>query len=417
MKILMIDKFYFVKGGVERYLFELKKLLEKRGHEVIPFSMLHPDNQPTPYSSYFVDHMDFESPDLQKNKWKQLKTALRILYSFHAKKKLGKLIKETKPDIAHLHMIDHQLSPSILHTLKKYKIPSIQTVHQYKLVCPNYRFYIDHRGEICERCLSGNYFHAALNRCHKKSLKASMLLTMEAFLHKFLGIYKNISRFHVPSQFIGKKIVEGGIPAEKIVHHFLTLNMDEYPFQDKSEDYFLYYGRLSGEKGLMTLLKAMRRVKTGLKLFLVGDGPVREALERFARNHKLETVQFIGYKSGRELKKILAGARFVVVPSEWYENSPFVIYEPFCMGKPVIGASIGGIPEFIRHEKTGLLFEPGDADKLAEYIDLFASNPELCRKYGQNARAFAEENFRPEDHCEWLVKEYEQLKQNNLGAF
>ncbi|MBN2417626.1 glycosyltransferase family 4 protein [bacterium] len=409
MRILMIDKFYFVKGGVERYLFELTKLLENQGHTVIPFSMQHPDNVESAYASFFVDHVDYDELHPLRHPLKTMHASARVIYSLHAKHRLESLLEEVQPDIAHIHMIDHQISPSILHTLRKHGIPVIQTVHQYKLVCPNYRLYIEHKQEICERCLHGAYYNAFLQRCHKDSVSASLLITLEAVIHRMLNIYGIVDRFHVPSAFIGKKLIEGGIPEDKVVHHFLTLNMDEYPFRPGGSDYYLYYGRLSGEKGLLTLLEAVRMTKTAMKLVIVGDGPVRTQLQQYVEGHGLGRVSFTGYQSGEDLRRILGGAAFVVVPSEWYENSPFVIYEPFCMGKPVIGAEIGGIPEFVDHGRTGLLFPPGDAERLAAAIDRLAEHPDTVGKMGAQARVFAEQHFSPEDHYRWLLNEYRNV--------
>lgn len=415
MKILMIDKFYFVKGGVERYLFEVTKILEKQGHTVIPFAMQHPDNVETEYASYFVDNIDYNELNPLRHPFQTLRASVRVIYSLHAKRRLEALINDVRPDIAHLHMIDHQISPSILHTLKKHGIPVIQTVHQYKLVCPNYRFYIEHKQEICERCLHGAYYNAFLQRCHKASAAASLLISLEAYVHRLLNIYRIVDRFHVPSAFIGEKIVSGGIPAEKVVHHFLTLNMDDYPYQPDSGDYYLYYGRLSGEKGLLTLLKAVQLAGTDMELVIVGDGPVRSQLEQYVTTQALQQISFRGYQSGETLRRTLGGAAFVVVPSEWYENSPFVIYEPFCMGKPVIGAEIGGIPEFIEHGKRGLLFPPGDAEQLAAAIDTLAENPTARREMGRRARKFAESNFSPDHHSHWLVNEYQKVIESKTG--
>ncbi|MFQ5752238.1 MAG: glycosyltransferase, partial [bacterium] len=192
LKILMIDKYYFIKGGAERYYFELAKLLEAQGHQVIPFSMQHNENLGTSYSDYFVDFIDYNNGSKKINFAQSLKIAGRMLYSIHSKRKLEALIEHVKPDLAHLHMIDHQISPSILHTLKNHEIPVIQTVHQYKLVCPNYRLYNTRTNSICEKCLGGHYLYPITERCHKNSFAAGLLLALETYLHRFLSIYENV---------------------------------------------------------------------------------------------------------------------------------------------------------------------------------------------------------------------------------
>ncbi|MDZ7333738.1 MAG: glycosyltransferase [candidate division KSB1 bacterium] len=405
MKILMVNKYYYVKGGSERYLFDIKALLEQHGHEVIPFAMKDEQNFPSEYQNYFVDHVDYDAPFSLK----KLKEAARLIYSLHAREKIEALIEATQPDVAHLHMIDHQISPAILHSLHRYGIPVVQTVHQYKLVCPNYRFYIEHKNQICERCLPKKFYQPILTRCHKNSLAASLLISLEAYCHHWLGTYrKHVRLFHTPSAFMKRMLVAGGIDAQKIEHHFLVTWLDQFPFSPHYEDYFVYLGRLSPEKGVMTLLKAMTRIKKS-KLMIIGDGAQRPELERFARDHGISNVQFAGYKNKNEVKELLSHAAFTVVPSEWYENSPLVIYEAFAMGKPVIGATIGGITEFIEPNKDGLHFPAGDDRVLAECIQSLLDQPKKVAELGRHARDKAERFFAPEEHYQWLSRVYERI--------
>jgi len=405
MKILMVNKYYFVKGGSERYLFDLKELLEKNGHEIIPFAMKDKNNFQSEYSEYFVDHVDYDVPfSLQK-----LKEAARLVYSFHARKKIEALIETIQPDVAHLHMIDHQISPSILHSLRKHRIPVVQTVHQYKLICPNYRFYIEHENRICEKCLGGKFYQPLFTKCHKNSLAASALIALEAYCHKFLKTYKrNVGLFHTPSAFMKQMLVKGGIDEKKVEHHFLVTWLDQFPFSPVYEDYFVYLGRLSYEKGVLTLLKAMTQVKRS-KLILIGDGPQRASLEEFATENHIHNVEFVGYKNKPEVKELMGHSSFSIIPSEWYENSPLVIYEAFSMGKPVIGAKIGGITEFIEPHKDGLHFTPGDDNQLADSINLLLDNRDKIVEMGNNAREKAEKNFAPEEHYRWITGVYERI--------
>ena len=405
MKVLMVNKYYFVKGGSERYLFDLKELLEKNGHEIIPFAMKDENNFQSEYSDYFVDHVDYDAPFSLK----KLSEAGRLIYSFHARKQIEALIEATKPDVAHLHMIDHQISPSILHSLRKYRIPVVQTVHQYKLVCPNYRFYIEHENKICEKCLTGKFYHPVVTRCHKNSLAASTLIAIEAYVHHCLKTYqKGVGLFHTPSAFMKQMLVKGGIAENKVEHHFLVTWLDQFPFSPIYEDYFVYLGRLSPEKGVLTLLKAMTRVKRS-KLILIGDGPQRAELEAFAGENHINNVEFVGYKNKHEVKELMSRASFSVIPSEWYENSPLVIYEAFAMGKPVIGATIGGITEFIQPNRDGLHFAPGNDVQLSECINVLLSNRDKVVAMGKNAREKAEINFAPAEHYRWITKVYERL--------
>lgn len=410
MKVLQVDKFYFIKGGAERYMFELSQLLKAHDHTVIPFSMKHPLNFSTPYARFFVENIDFHPNSLLGSLVNGYKTAKRLFYSVESRRKIERLIQQNLPDIAHLHMIEHQISPSILDSLKRYSIPIVQTVHQYKLICPNYLLFNPLRGEICEKCIEGRYFRAFLSRCHKNSLLQSGLVALETYLHRFLRIYEKVDIFLAPSHFMRKKLIEGGIPPQKVRHLFYTLNLNEYPCQPSYENYFVYYGRLSAEKGLFTLLKAVEKVR-GVKLLIIGDGPLRESLVRVVKQRNLTPkVEFCGYMGKEEIKGIVGRAKFVVVPSEWYENSPLVIYESFSMGKPVIGSRIGGIPELVDQDVNGLLFEPGHPEDLAEKIQLLWETPvERIREYGRAAREKAEKEFSPQVHYQRLLSVYEEL--------
>ena len=408
MKILMIDKFYFVKGGAERYFFELSHILEKNNHQVIPYSMIHKDNFDTPYDKYFVDNIDFNTSALQ-GILQSPKSFMRMFYSVQAKKRLEKLIQDTRPDIAHLHMIDHQLSPSILHALKKYNIPVIQTVHQYKLVCPNYRLYNMRTQTICEKCLSGAFYHPIFERCHKDSWAAGLMIALETGFHRMIKIYeKNIDLFHVPSRFMGKMLRCGGINKQHIEHLYYTINIDDYPVNSSAEDYFVYYGRLAKEKGIMTLLKSMERVPIS-HLMIIGNGPQRQALESFVERRKLHNVTFLGIKGGSELKSLVSKSKFVVVPSEWYDNSPLVIYESFAMGKPVIGTQLGGIPELVDHETNGWIYEAGNSDQLSDILQYALKHPKIIKQFGMKAREKAEKEFSPSFHYSEIMKKYDRL--------
>ncbi len=408
MKILMIDKYHFIKGGAERYLFELKNILEAHGHQVITFSMQHEDNFPSEWSDYFVKNIEFNSLSL----WQKLRQAPRItsrvIYSFEARNALERLLQAVRPDVAHLHMIDHQLSPSILHPLKEHSIPVIQTCHQYKLVCPSYRLFVMHKNEICERCKGRAFYHAVLQRCHKGSLLASSLVALESYIHRFMKIYDLIDLFHVPSRFLGEKLKEAGIAEERIWHHFYTIDLKQYPFSERMEDYFIYYGRLSAEKGILSLLKAMQQCPEA-KLRIIGGGPQEAELREFCRRHGLRNVELVGPLFGEELIRAVQNSRFVVVPSEWHDNSPLVIYESFSMGKPVVGTRLGGVPELIEEGKTGFLFDAGDVEALASIIRRLWDSPELCRELGRNARKKAEREFAPEHHYEKMMERYRRL--------
>ncbi|MDZ7292587.1 MAG: glycosyltransferase family 4 protein [candidate division KSB1 bacterium] len=408
MKILMVDKYYFIKGGAERYYFELKKLLEAKGHEVIPFAMRHPQNFDTPFAENFVENIEFNDLSTVDKIRHAPPIISRVIYSRAAKTAVAKLIDKVKPDLAHIHMIDHQISPSILHAFRDHGIPVVQTCHQYKLVCPSYRLFIMHKNRICEKCVNGSFYHAVFERCHKNSLAASALVTLESYVHRLMKIYDLIDIYHVPSRFLGEKLLQAGFPRERIWHNFYTINLDDYPYHPQSADYLIYYGRLSEEKGVLTLLKAMCHVPEA-KLYIVGEGPQRPVLEDFVNKKQLKTVRFWGNQQGEALVRLVQQAKFVVVPSEWYDNSPLVIYESFSMGKPVIASTMGGMPELVDDGENGFHFAPGNTEDLADKIRRLWQNSVLCKTMGKNARYKAEAEFSPEAHYTRIMELYEKL--------
>ncbi len=280
MKILQINKFFWPRDGATNYFLAIRELLKQHGHQVVDFSMSHPNNLPSPYSDYFVSQVDFNQP---QSFLKKIKMAGRIIYSLEAKRKLEELIKTERPDVAHLHNIYHQLSPAIIGVLKKHKIPMVMTLHDYKLICPNYLLFT--QGQVCERCKKHKYYQAAIHKCVKNSFWRSLICALEAYLYK----YKKVNCFIAPSRFMKNKVVEFGVPAEKVKYffHFFNFNSGE----SKIGDYLIYFGRLSKEKGIEVLLKAIadkninpvksppkagsQRLFNRVKLKIVGEGPIK----------------------------------------------------------------------------------------------------------------------------------------------
>jgi len=386
MRILVVNKFFRVVGGSERYMFECAELLKSKGHEVAFFSMQDERNLPSEFDKYFVSNIEYAGTRFGYRIRNLARTVAKTVYSLESKRKIASLIRDTKPDIAHLHMISHQISPSILHTLRAMNVPVVQTTHEYKLICPNYRLYLDREAKVCERCLGGKYYRAGVNRCLKDSLLASSLACFAMYLHKAMRIYeRNVDLFLAPSNFLAKKLVEAGVPSEKVRYLPYYIDIESYEPNYAPSAYAICYGRLAPEKGLMTLLRAASIVPE-LDLVIAGEGPEKEKLEKQVSEQQIGNVRFVGYKQGDELRNLVRDASFVVLPSEWYENSPLVTYEAFAMGKPVIASRIGGIPELVDERETGLLFEPGKAEELAKKMRHLAGSPELCLDMGRRGR-------------------------------
>ena len=401
LRLLLGNKYWYLKGGTEKYLFHLVEELPSHGYDPVPFAMKHPLNLESAYARYFVDEVNYDEPGSLPE---QFLKARRILYSAHASRKLQELIREVKPDIAHFHNVYHQLSPSVLQVLHRHEIPVVMTLHDLKLACPNYKMRT--HGEICERCVPGKFHHAVLRRCVRDSLVASALCATEMFLHRATGLYeKNVDTFIVPSDFYRGKMIESGIRPEQLVTIPTFTTIERYEPSYGPSDYFVYVGRLSEEKGLLTLLRAMRGFDKG-RLVVLGEGPLRGTLEDTVRESRMNNVEIAGARYGQELIDVVRGARFTVVPSEWFENSPLSCVESFANGTPVVGANIGGIPEIVEDGETGLLFEPFSKDDLRRKMELLCDRDDVVERLGRNARRKAERSYSARAHLEKLLPVY-----------
>lgn len=363
MKILMVNKFFYIKGGSETYYFALKRKLEE-GHQVIDFSMKDEKNFESPYSDFFVDNVDYSGNSSLSAK---LKMASNIIYSKEAKKKFESLVLKEKPDIVHLHIFQHQISPSILDVCKKYNIPTVYTAHDLKMICLNYKMM--HHGRICEDCRDGHFYHCAFNKCVKDSFSKSCINTIEGYLHKWRKSYDAIDYIITPSDFYRRKFIEFGVNPERVVHipNFLDREKPSVNKRDDNERYFLYFGRLSEEKGILTLIKGMEGIDSDL--YIVGSGPLKEEIQGYVSTNNLTNIKLLGFKSGQELIDIVGNAKAVVLPSEWYENGPYSAIEALQLGRPIIGADIGGIPELV--DGNGYLFKMGNIESLVDALESF----------------------------------------------
>ncbi len=405
IKVLNVNKFFYIKGGSETYYFSLRDLLNQNGHEVIDFSMKHDLNNESPYEEYFVDHIDYNT---RLNLYKKVKLSCKIIYSVEAKKKIGRLIRNYKPDIAHLNIFQHQLSPSILHELKKYNIPIVYTVHDLKSMCPNYKML--HDGKICEACRESKYYNCLLNKCVKESFLKSFVSTLEMYIHSWLKVYDLIDCFIVPSRFFMKKLIEYGFDSKKIIYNANFLNTSDYEPNYNHENYFVYLGRLSEEKGILTLIDAMQYVKGSAELRIVGTGPLENEIKQLIKRNKLDNrIEMVGHKRGLELSECIKNAMFGIMPSECYENAPYSVLEMMAYGKPVIGARTGGIPELIDDLRTGMTYEMGNSKDLSQKINGLLGNKDLMIEYGMNGRKKLETEFDASVHYEKLNHIYKSL--------
>lgn len=404
MKIAFANKYWFLKGGAERYALDLRDLLVKHGHEVVPFAMKDDRSLPTAWKRHFVSAVATEKVGFG---WQGLRTAGRMLYSFEAKRKFGALLDATGTELVHVHNIYHQISPSILPEAKKRGIPVVMTAHDYKLVAPNYSLY--HDGAICERTKPAKFWEAYRHRCIKGSAAASALDALEMSLHRRLGLWKdNVDRIIAPSRFVQALLEEYGVDKKKIVHvpHFIDTSAWT---PAEGGEYALFVGRLSEEKGVDTLIRAAAKRKD-VPVRIVGTGPDESRLKTLAKELDATNVTFVGFKSGDDLRKEYAGARFVVVPSVWYEVFGLIVLEAYAAGKPVLASQIGGLAELVKDGETGIQASAGDVDDWASKLGALWTAPADCIEMGRLARALVQQEFTPDLHYERIIAVYKSVK-------
>lgn len=411
MKIALVNKFFFIKGGQESVMFDEAEFLQQNAHQIEFFSMHHPQNKENyEYSKYFVDHVEFSNLGKEYSFIDKLKIAKNFIYNHKSALLFDRFLTDFKPDIIHCHGIAHQLSPSILIVAKHHNIPVVQTLHDYQLVCPNYTFMLSSK-EVCinHKCIKGHYYNCLLDKCIKNSYFASCLGMLESYFNQLTKMYiKNIDKFIVPSHFLEQMILDAGINKEKIsyIPNFVA------PYSGKIElsnnKYFLYIGRLSYEKGLKTLLQVFKDLPEA-RLKIIGSGPIKEELLRFKEKNQMHNVEFIGFVSRDDIDKYIRSCEALILPSEWYENAPISILEAFSMQKPVVGSNIGGIPEMIKHNYNGYLFQPGNSSDLKEQILKFNNNDTLSQQLGKNAQKYYDEEFNKEKHMKLLLSLYESV--------
>jgi glycosyltransferase involved in cell wall biosynthesis len=406
MKILLVNNFFYNRGGDCTYMFSLKKLLEEKGHKVMVFSMDHPRNFHSEYSDYFVSYINYDEEVKNVNLSSGINVLKRTVYSREAKKKIEGLLKHDKPDIVHLQNIHHHITPSVFYPIKKYKIPLVWTLHDYTVICPNTSF-LSH-GRVCEKCKKRKYYWSPIVKCKKNSLVASTMAAIETTLHRIMGVNKLVDAFITPSEFLRNKLIEYGFNKERIVCVNNFSNVDLMNKRNNPGDYYLYVGRITEEKGIKTLIDAAIAASIG-RLKIVGEGPLKESMISYVDVNNGRNIEFLGQKSHDEVMELIRGSTFVVVPSEWYENYPFAVLEAFSCGKPVIGSRIGGIPELIKDTERGLIFETGDSTDLIATIKYLLNNPDIIAEMGRNAEEYLRQELNGERHYKEIIRIYKKV--------
>ncbi|WP_083924730.1 glycosyltransferase family 4 protein [Lamprocystis purpurea] len=396
LRALLANKFFYRKGGAEVVMLQERAFLIEAGFDVIDFAMQDSRNLPSVYAEYFSPNRLYDQP---LGAITRIGTAFSLIHSPEAVKKFEQLIEKTRPDIVHCHNIYHQLTPSIIRVAKGRNIPVVLTLHDYKPVCPTYTRL--RNGQVCSDCLDNRFSNVVKHRCADGSLSKSLLLYAEAQVQRLLGSYEQVDRFIAPSEFMRSSVTRHRFPKDRVEVIYNGVDCSEISASHHDRGYALYIGRLTPEKGVETLLAAHAGIAEQVPLVVAGTGPMEDDLRaRYPR------AKYLGHLSGSTLENTIRDASLIVVPSEWYENCPMSILEAMAHGKAVVAGDIGGIPELVLHEKTGLLFPPGDRAALKECLTRLMADPDLRRSYGTAARSRLEAKFALEQHNSELLKLY-----------
>lgn len=399
MNIILSNKFYYPRGGDCTYTIGLEKLLKSKSHNVAIFTMNHPQNLKNEYQKFWLSYIDYSNLNFKNLK----ETLLRPVYSEEVKIKFNNLIDNFKPDIIHLNNIHSQISPAIIEISYKKGIPVLWTLHDYKLICPAYTCL--RNNVICELCFK-NKLNVLKYKCIKNSYIASIIGYFEAIKWNKNYLQQYVNYFISPSKFLKNKMIEAGYSRDKIVVLNNFIDDEKYLNEDiQKEKYYCYFGRLSKEKGILTLLKAASNLKK-FKLKIIGTGPLEKYLKDEYQNGNIE---FLGYKPYEEFKDIIKNSLFTVVPSEWYENYSMSIIESFALKTTVIASNIGGNPEIALNGKTGFLFSPGNQEELENKIIYLFEHPEIAIQLGKNAFDFVKNNNNSQNHYQNIIEIYKKV--------
>ena len=393
MRVLLVNKFYYPRGGDCIVAINTETLLRENGVDVEVFAMDYPENLPARYQEQFASRVDFGGG--LGDQWKAMQ---RTLGMGDVRDRFEAVLDDFKPDVVHLHNIHSYLSPVVGELAHKRGIRVVWTLHDYKLLCPRYDCLRDDKP--CEECFGGGKRNVVTHRCMKGSLPASVVAWLEAVKWNRSKLEENTDLFVCPSQFMADKMQAGGFDPKRItvlnnfldpvkLRHYQTIQPDT-----AREAHYCYVGRLSSEKGVQDLLA----VASGLpyRLKVAGGGPLEQELrQKYAH---CENIEFLGMLDAQAVARLLAGSRFSVMPSQCYDNNPLSVVESLCAGTPVAGSDIGGIPELIGND-SGIVFRPFDKESLTAAITTAMTRPWDHTMIAQQAQ----ERFSPAVHIQTLM--------------
>jgi glycosyltransferase involved in cell wall biosynthesis len=397
VRILHVNKFLYRRGGAEGYMLDLAELQRDAGHQVELFGMAHPDNLVgLPLADTFPANVELEPAPPG---FAGLAAGARMVWSPSSARGMAQALERFQPDVVHCHNVYHQLSPSILAAVRRARVRCVMTLHDYKLACPSYQL-LDHRS-LCDACVGHSALNAARRRCKGGSLKASALLALESSIHRSMNAYDPVDVFISPSRFLAGVMARTGLPQERFVvlNHFV----DVVPTAPVSHrDGFVFAGRLSPEKGVDTLIRAVALLPPSVRVSIAGDGPARAELEALALSCAAGRVRFLGRLDKEALRRLVSTSVATVLPSRWHENQPMTILESYAAQVPAVVTGLGGMPELVRDGVDGLVVPHDDPRALADALLRLQTSPALATEMGRAGRRRLAIEFDPQLHLRRL---------------
>lgn len=383
MKIFVIHNYYQQLGGEDRVFASETSLLEAKGHQVVRYTI----------------HNDAVA-DLNP-----IQLAGATVWNQEIYRELRQLLRQEKPQLVHFHNSFPLISPSAYHAARAEGLPVVQTLHNYRLLCPSAVFF--RQGQVCEDCL-GNFvpWSGVVHACYRENRAATGMVSAMLTLHRVLKTWtETVDLYIALSEFSRQKFIQGGLPADKILvkPNFVYPNLEP---STGSGEYALFVGRLSPEKGVDTLLAAWEKLQGKYPLKIVGDGPLKEQV--IQATTRIPEIEWLGWKSNEEVYELMGAATMLIFPSEWYETFGRVVVEAFAKGTPVLAADIGGIAELVASGRTGLRFRPGDPEDLARQVEWCLNHPTKLAQMRCNARTEFETKYTAEQNYQMLISIYRE---------
>jgi len=396
MKILQVNKFLHPNGGSETYMFQLTNALQELGHEVKIWGMEDERNISSDFPEFEASNIDYKNQSLLK----KVTSTFGTIYSSENRKKISKVLDIFKPNIVHIHNYNFQLTPSILPEIKKRGIKIVQTIHDGQMVCPYHRLFNFQRNETCVKCVQGSFVNCIKDRCFDGSIFKSIVGAGESMFYHQLNYYnKYIDVFISPSNFLAG-LISNKIDKEiKVIPNFTEIKIHS-DTSEKPKEYYLFYGRITEEKGILELIEIFK--ETELNLLIIGTGNLVETIEEKIKT--ISNIDYLGPKYNEELFDYVRQAKYVIVPSKWFENCPMTIIESFALNVPIIGSNHSGFKDLITNEKTGFLMDfKNKQDAISKLNEIDKKDPSSLK---ENIRDYFQKNLTKEIHIQRVLEVY-----------